>query len=36
MGFNNNEFPGLPDRFAPPVPSSGTYDDYGYDLTPEQ
>jgi hypothetical protein len=34
MGFN--EFPGLPDRFAPPVPSSGSYDDYGYDLTPEQ
>ena len=34
MGFN--EFPGLPDRFTPPVPSSGSYDDYGYDLTPEQ
>jgi hypothetical protein len=34
MGFN--EFPGLPDRFAPPVPSSGSYDDYRYDLTPEQ
>jgi hypothetical protein len=34
MGFN--KFPGLPDRFAPPVPGSGSYDDNGYDLTPEQ
>jgi hypothetical protein len=34
MGFN--EFPGLPDSLAPPMPSSGSYDDYGYDLTPEE
>jgi hypothetical protein len=31
-----NEFPGLPDRLAPPVPGSGSYDDFEYDSTPKE